>query len=151
MDFDPDGISIMSTYKYGSWNLSHETAKHNVPDMRWLGVQSADIMRDGSEESTRSDRGLLPLSARDRGKATAMLRKHPLLEHGPEAVWRSELQVMLMLGLKAEMELLEDRDGGLEKWLEKKLLADDAVSEVLRKGGTVTEEADVKGGRNGSG
>lgn len=141
----------MSTYKYGSWNLSHETAKHTVPYMRWLGVQSADLVHAGGDESTRSDRGLLPLSARDRGKATAMLKKHPLLEHGPEGVWRSELQVMLMLGLKAEMELLEDREGGLERWLEGKLFADGRKHKGAETGGTVMESGDIGEERNSSG
>lgn len=41
-----------------------------------------------------------------------------------ETGWRRELQVMLVLGYKAEMELLEEREGGLETWLQRKLIAE---------------------------
>jgi meiotic recombination protein SPO11 len=35
--------------------------------------------------------------------------------------WRRELQVMLMLNVKAEMQILEQRDEGLRGWLDGKL------------------------------
>lgn len=41
-----------------------------------------------------------------------------------ENVWRRELQVMLMLNVKAEMEILADRQGGVKGWVEEKLLED---------------------------
>lgn len=147
MDFDPDGISILSTYKYGSWTLSHENANHNVRSIRWLGLQSSDLLRstdyddrDGDElgsnatmtavSSHNSDEssgtGLLRLSLRDRRKATGMLRRDLLREDDgwSEEGWRHELQVMLVLGYKAEMELLGEREGGLEAWLQRKLIAE---------------------------
>lgn len=148
MDFDPDGISILSTYKYGSWTLSHENANRNVRSIRWLGLQSSDLLYsidhddcDSGEGSSNgrmapasldnssfdsSGAGLLRLSLRDRKKATGMLKRDLLREDDgwSETEWRRELQVMLMLGYKAEMELLEEREGGLEAWLQRKLVTE---------------------------
>ena len=118
MDFDPDGIAIMSIYKYGSPKSPHENVYLNVPTIRWLGVKSRDLQ---SQQEGEEDTGLLSLTARDRKKAAKMLGKEVYAEHGVEVEWRRELQVMLMLDMKAEIEILSVREGGLEKWLERKL------------------------------
>lgn len=109
----------MSTYKHGSFNLSHENGRLNVPSIQWLGVRSGDLFaRDGQDEYD----GLLRLSARDRKKAADMLKSEVLQEGGKEEEWRRELQVMLMLNVKAEMEILAEREGGVHAWVEEKLL-----------------------------
>lgn len=118
VDFDPDGVCILSTYKYGSFALAHENAELNVPRTRWLGVQSKDLHAYGTVGGCE---GLLRLTARDRRKATLMLEKDIFAEDGPEVGWRRELQVMLMLNVKAEIQLLNGREGGLERWLEEGL------------------------------
>ena len=41
-------------------------------------------------------------------------------EHGRRELKR-ELQVMLILGVKAEIQVLDSRDGGLERWAGRKL------------------------------
>lgn len=117
MDFDPDGIGIMSTYKYGSVTLSHENHNLIVPSITWLGVQSADIIP--MEESGRA--GLMRLSSRDRRIANRMLER-PSFQEGVEPEWRRELQVMLMLNCKAEIQILSDGGTGLEDWLDTKLV-----------------------------
>ena len=110
----------MSTYKYGSLKLSHQNAGLNVPSIQWLGIQSRDVLA-GNEHDENS--GLLRLSARDRKKAADMLERSEVLqEGGMEKAWRRELQVMLMLNVKAEMEILADRQGGVKGWVEGKLL-----------------------------
>lgn len=114
VDYDPDGLSIMSTYKYGSLSLAHESSSLNAPSMRWLGIRSP---QSNSLHSVHQDQGLLRLSARDRRKASKMLEREMFAEHGPEPEWRREAQVMLMLNLKAEIQLTEARPGGLVKWL----------------------------------
>lgn len=120
MDFDPDGISIMSIYKYGSWRLSHENDHLNVPGLQWLGIKSKDLIDcNGNDDHAAS--GLLHLSVRDRKRAMKMLGKDEWAENGREREWRREVQVMLMLNIKAEMEILNEREGGMEAWLEKKL------------------------------
>ncbi len=114
MDFDPDGIGIMSTYKQGSINLAHES-NVAVPSIQWLGVRSSDFL--GGKTDTQ---GLLTLSARDRRIATKMLQREDLREDGCEAEWRKELQVMLMLGVKAEIQVLGS-GSVLGEWLDGKL------------------------------
>ena len=120
MDFDPDGISIMSTYKYGSWRLSHESDHLNVPELQWLGIQSKDLI-DCIENDDHATSGLLRLSVRDRRRATKMLGKDEWAEDGREKEWRREVQVMLMLNIKVEMEIMSEREGGMEAWLEREL------------------------------
>lgn len=110
----------MSTYKHGSFNLSHENAGLNVPSIQWLGIRSRDILAGNGRDE---DHGLLRFSARDRKKAAAMLEKSEVLqEGGKEGEWRRELQIMLMLNIKAEMEVLAEKEGGVKGWVEEKLL-----------------------------
>ena len=126
VDFDPDGISIMSTYKHGSLTLSHENANLRCPIIRWLGVKSGDL--DFRESTTAAPRageedvkGLLRLTKRDRKKASKMLGQGICEEYGVEQEWRRELQVMLLLNVKVEMEILSQQEGGVEGWVEDRL------------------------------
>ena len=118
VDFDPDGIAIIANYKYGSLNLSHENASLNVSRVELLGLQSNVLLHDNSDNM---EQALLRLSSRDRKKAMKMLEKRPFNEHGPEVEWRRELQVMLMLGIKAEIEILAHGIGGVGGWVEDQL------------------------------
>jgi meiotic recombination protein SPO11 len=61
VDFDPHGVAIMRTYKYGSRRLGHE-GNATVPRLRWLGILSNDVLRnepadnhDTHDESQGSD------------------------------------------------------------------------------------------------
>ncbi|KAI9878916.1 MAG: hypothetical protein M1830_010164 [Pleopsidium flavum] len=121
LDFDPYGVAILSTYKHGSINLAHENAHINVPSIRWLGLKSADLC---AGDSAQDEQCLLGLTAKDRRLAVKMLGRPIFAEDGPGKEWRRELQVMLMLNMKAEIQLLSGREGGLENWLEKKLLTE---------------------------
>lgn len=135
VDFDPDGLAIMSTYKYGSIRLAHEndiahgTPALTLPQLSWLGVRSHQVGRTPvTESSTKSGamtdpQGLIRLTPRDRRKARQMLEWDTCLEGGPEPAWRLELQTMLMLNVKAEMQILEKQVGGLPVWVEKELRA----------------------------
>lgn len=125
MDFDPYGIGILSTYKYGSIRLAHENTHLTVPSIRWLGVQSQDLPSKESDDES----GLLRLTARDRRIAVKMLERPTFAEDGPEPMWRRELQVMLMLNTKAEIQHLSGSEGGLEQWLASKLLSELSAAE----------------------
>lgn len=116
VDFDPDGIGILSTYKHGSIALVHQSASLCVPLIRWLGVRSSDIMQDENVVQC-----LLKLTTRDRRIAMKMLEKDLLEDNGVESDWRRELQVMLMLNVKAEIQIIGNGDK-LERWLDRKLL-----------------------------
>ncbi|PQE23868.1 meiotic recombination spo11 protein [Rutstroemia sp. NJR-2017a BBW] len=115
VDFDPDGIGIMSTYKYGSKNLAHESADLSVPSIRWLGVRSADMVEAGETAE-----GVMRLTERDRRLAVKMLERDLYRDGGEETEWRRELQVMLVLNRKAEIQILGN-GSALEKWLDRKL------------------------------
>lgn len=119
MDFDPDGISIMSMYRHGSWRSSHENGHLNVPEIHWLGLRSCDLVSSKAENDAGP--GLLRLTARERKRAMKMLEKDALARNAQEIERRRELQVMLMLNMKAEMEILDEREGGMAAWLEEKL------------------------------
>ncbi|RKF57372.1 Meiotic recombination protein rec12 [Erysiphe neolycopersici] len=109
MDFDPDGIGIMTTYKYGS--IKRPCQQNNtVPLIEWLGIKSDFISR--CQEATQ---GLQILSARDRRLATTMLGRVNVLE------WKEQLQIMLMLNFKAEIQILGGSDS-LCHWLDLNLV-----------------------------
>ncbi|KAK8187120.1 Spo11/DNA topoisomerase VI subunit A [Phyllosticta capitalensis] len=124
VDSDPDGIGILSTYKHGSESLAHENAGLCTPSIEWLGIKVTDVVPlENSNTGTSNihgDLGLIRLSLRDRRKATKMLQKS-VFEDGTEAEWRRELQVMLTLNVKAEIEIMESREGGLASWLQREL------------------------------
>lgn len=97
--------------------LAHENHNLVVSSIRWLGVRSSDIVQNSSNRT-----GLLKLSSRDRRIAMRMLEKAIFEEGGREQEWRRELQVMLLLNVKAEIQVLSPGEG-LEVWLDEKLLA----------------------------
>lgn len=133
MDLDPDGIAIMTTYKYGSYRLAHEDATHkdapapNLPNLRWLGVKRHHISRaqehdDGTETgATLELQGMMKLTIRDRSKVMRMLEWDLCSETGPEAEWRRELQTMLMFNTKAEIQILDELPGGVISFLSSEL------------------------------
>lgn len=119
----------MATYKYGSFNLSHENANLNIPSLRWLGIKAEDMALSASapqSDQGRESQKMLSLSKRDRTKAVQLLRKETFTKEGAESMWRLALQMMLMLNMKAEMEFLSGRDGGLVKWTDERLVAEQA-------------------------
>ncbi|EDN96603.1 hypothetical protein SS1G_01529 [Sclerotinia sclerotiorum 1980 UF-70] len=105
VDFDPDGIGIMSTYKYGSVALAHENEDLSVPSIRWLGLKSTDMMH-----GVKEDEGLLKLTKRDRRIAVGMLQRDVCQDGGVEKEWRRQLQIMLMLNTKAEIQVIGNGD-----------------------------------------
>lgn len=111
VDFDPDGIGIMSTYKHGSKSLAHET-NLNVPSIKWLGIRSSEML------ASDTGPGLLPLTKRDRSIAKKMLGREDISIEDQE--WKRELRLMLMLNTKAEIQILGDGDQ-LGIWLDGKL------------------------------
>lgn len=133
MDYDPDGIAILSTYKHGSYRLAHEEIQSSgnntlqLPAIHWLGVKSDIINQAGAggngkdRKDLRELQGCLKLTMRDRKKAVRMLEWDLCMENGEEQEWRHELQTMLMLNVKAEMQILDDVPGGLVQWMGQQL------------------------------
>lgn len=119
VDADPDGIAIMSTYKYGSLAHVHENENLCISDLQWLGLRISDAI-GGDNGFGNGD--TLPLTGRDRRKIITTLRNSPIWAvDGPEPEWRVELQRMLMLNVKAEIEMLYEQYGGLEAWIDRRM------------------------------
>ncbi|OJJ53966.1 hypothetical protein ASPSYDRAFT_94458 [Aspergillus sydowii CBS 593.65] len=119
VDGDPDGMAIMSTYKYGSMAHTHENWKLNILSLRWLGLRTSEVVESLGPDG---DEALMSLTRRDRRKIISMLSNNPVWAvDGPEPEWRVELQRMLMLNVKAEVEILYDQEDGLEGWVDRKM------------------------------
>lgn len=114
-DFDPDGIAILSTYKRGSKKLAHESKEHVVPQLKWLGLRSEHL--HAGEFDTHAAQGRLTLSKRDRSKATMMIDREIDIDDGDALMERRELQTMLMLNTKAELQLLDAMPDGMNNLL----------------------------------
>lgn len=133
VDLDPDGVAIMATYKYGSFRLAHEDVAPkdspalSLPSIRWLGVKrqhfsQAPMDVHGTNRGAMPElQGLMKLTARDRTKAVQMLEWDLCSETGPEQEWRQELQTMLMLNVKAEIQIIDELPGGLLSFLHREL------------------------------
>jgi meiotic recombination protein SPO11 len=129
VDYDVDGVGILSNYGYGSATMAHEALDLPCP-LRWVGLKSSDVIHAATRD--RGGAALMPLSRRDRRRATLMLARRPLCEGADgapqEPEWRRELQVMLLLNVKAEMQLLESSErGGLGAWVGRRVRGNKAA------------------------
>lgn len=121
VDLDPHGVDIAATYRFGSVAMAWENHRLAVHRLEWVGVKSGDLA-DAVARSSCADgqvEGTARLTTRDRRKAAAMLAR-PWIHAVPE--WRSELQRMLFLGVKAEIEIV---GGGadVKRWVEERIAA----------------------------
>ncbi|RFU79278.1 meiotic recombination rec12 [Trichoderma arundinaceum] len=145
-DYDPDGLNIFRCYRLKSdfaapgtvntapgisWlgiKSQHLLERESCPDM-WItppseisqpaNSQSSEESADSkpSISSTDCREPISALSARDRKVAVGMLEKLVDSEGDIQAIeLRRELQVMLMMGIKAEIQWL-DEAGNLAEWL----------------------------------
>ncbi|KAF5571278.1 meiotic recombination SPO11 [Fusarium phyllophilum] len=112
-DYDPDGVKILRCYQHGSERLSHEAD---------LGIEALRNYGQPSHVSITSIQCRDPvtyLNGRERAAAISTLKKASL--HSPNELegseLRLELQLMMMLGVKAEIEWL-DESGDLCSWLD---------------------------------
>ncbi|OAL26878.1 hypothetical protein AYO20_09911 [Fonsecaea nubica] len=115
-DWDPDGVKIFKCYLYGSRRLAQEHGC-DIPEAQWIGLKMEDVV-------SHQDIGnqTVQLSKRDRMTANALLANQEwhdqagiVLPGLQEAV--TEVQRMLMLNRKAEIQSLDEGQGGLEDWL----------------------------------
>ncbi|KAG9500934.1 hypothetical protein J7337_006615 [Fusarium musae] len=128
-DYDPDGVKILRCYRHGSERLSHE-ADLGIEGLWWLGIRSAHLFRGHASAyygqpshvsitSTQSRDPVTYLNGRERAAAVSALKKTSL--HSPNELegseLRLELQLMMMLGVKAEIEWL-DESGDMCPWLD---------------------------------
>ncbi|RMZ31040.1 hypothetical protein D0859_04839 [Hortaea werneckii] len=115
-DYDPDGIAILDVYKHGSAAMRHENPGLKVEKLGRLGLNSGHIIT--SWDKAHADQGLLTLTARDRTKACKMLERRSQDGGAKKDTTRRELQIMLMLNIKAELQLLDAVPGSVSAILE---------------------------------
>lgn len=77
VDYDPHGIEIFQTYKYGSQSMAHGVSTLSAGRLEWMGLHLCDFMDIGvdGQRYVNADDQLLELSDRDRKKAEAMLKR----------------------------------------------------------------------------
>lgn len=140
-DYDPDGFAIESIYAFGSQTLAHEQRALRSLCVKRLGVRWRDIrdgilkigvpaggggadgaIADGDKgkrvedvEGFDDSGGLMRLSARDRKKGISVLKRQA---NEGDMRGKEEVQRMLMLGYKAEMEIF---GAGVRAWVERRL------------------------------
>ncbi|KAI8244803.1 Meiotic recombination protein rec12 [Colletotrichum sp. SAR 10_77] len=128
VDFDPYGVNIMRCYSHGSRGHAHEVGV-TVPSMQWLGIKSDDLLgrRDlevdddsafsRQKQSESSFDATDALKERDRKIAKTLLGNIPddFDEYNIEC--RRELQIMLFLNVKAEIQAVDDA-GDISNWLD---------------------------------
>ncbi|KAI1323673.1 Spo11/DNA topoisomerase VI subunit A [Xylariaceae sp. FL0255] len=141
VDFDPHGLQIMLTYKHGSRSLRHE--EHvTLPRLVWIGPKSDDIRavagkilplasdrlhnetsRSQSDEAVHGQavdnalfNNMLELTVRDRRLILRLLTEAVGRDPQDPSLIR-EMQVMLMLNTKAEIQCVDD-GGDVTTWLD---------------------------------
>ncbi|WWC93935.1 hypothetical protein V866_000773 [Kwoniella sp. B9012] len=99
VDADPHGISILSTYAYGSGNTKYSNDHSELPlgdRIEWLGLKATDFKKLGIGYDD-----LLPLEKADISLAMRMINGQTL-----PGEWKRELSHMLHINRKAEIEII---------------------------------------------
>ncbi|KAI5859521.1 DNA topoisomerase IV, alpha subunit [Durotheca rogersii] len=131
VDFDPSGIGILLTYKLGSRSLGHEDDVV-VPRLSWLGPNSNDLKHGQIHSASNPSSpvsGFPPkpfqlstaLTLSDRRQALCLLAKFDD-RNTEEMDLTHEIQLMLVLNLKAEIQAVDDA-GDMGAWLDDRLLS----------------------------
>ena len=92
-----------------------------MPKIKWIGLKAGDIVSLGYVNETS-----LRMTARDRAMALSMLGSDEWRDKSGQILpgldeCTLELQRLLMLSRKAEIQILGEVEGGIYAWLTKKL------------------------------
>ncbi|KAK2057001.1 type IIB DNA topoisomerase [Colletotrichum caudatum] len=126
VDYDSDGIAIMRCYSHGSRGHAHER-NTVVPSMSWLGIKSGDLApqglaHGGSQRSSRMSplKHSSSLTQKNRKAAARMIKEIGEDGNDCDIMCRRELQVMMFLGIKAEIQAVDDA-GDISSWLDRNM------------------------------
>lgn len=112
VDFDPHGLEILTTYKFGSSAMGRANQSLTVSSMRWLGIHSSDFAHD--------EPCLIPFTPQDQVKLEAILSRPLTSRMDDSQSWTVEILKMQTMQLKAEIEVLAEQSG-LASFLTQKL------------------------------
>lgn len=102
LDNDPWGYYIYSVIKQGSINLAYESKRMAIPDARYIGLRSKDLVRCDLSPSVK-------INLKDNDiKRAKQIAKYPWFER--KKAWQKEIQMMLKNGFKLEVEALISKD-----------------------------------------
>ena len=101
VDNDPWGYYIYSVVKQGSINLAFESQRMAIPDAKFIGLSSRDPERYGLPRNVG-----IKLNDKDIGRAKELLN-YPWFQ---KKEWQKEIQHMLQVGLKFELDALANKD-----------------------------------------
>jgi len=121
VDYDPDGLNIMHHYRKGP-RVAARGESLAMPGMTWLGIHCRDManrQQPAAEVEISQSEPALCLTSRDRTLARGLIGGLSA-STAHEADLRVELQCMLMLGYKAEIQSVDD-NGDLSRWAEERL------------------------------
>jgi len=115
-DYNPHGVRILLTYKFGSTRMGLEAHAYAV-DMKWLGVHHDDILGQGNRVA---DASLQQWSASDERVYAGVAKQ---MEHMQDSFYCREIKLMGECKVKAEIEAL-NRSGfdSLEQRIIQKIL-----------------------------
>ncbi len=105
VDADPYGFEIMRVYSVGSKALSYESAHLAVPNIKWLGLLPSDLLPESGFDIPKS--AFIKMTSRDTHRSKLMMEEEFVKR---KQSWRDQLQVLVNLGYKAEIQALNARD-----------------------------------------
>lgn len=115
VDFDPDGINIYACYKYRATELPSPSITAALTRMKLIGISSHHLSFLENDQSVGS---ILILTTRDRIRAVNMLKNSDVAK---EERIRLDLQRMLVLNTKAELQHLDGTAQELRDFLRKSI------------------------------
>ena len=95
-DFNPYGLALLLTYKFGSKNMSLEGDGLSIPSLKVLGLRSAQLQTLQLDPSCFE-----PLSSHDQSKIESLLGRGDL----PES-YINEIEAMRAINKKCELEVM---------------------------------------------
>lgn len=101
VDNDPWGYYIYSVVKQGSINLAFESERMAIPDARFIGMSSYDAQKFGI-----SNEVAIRINDQDLRRAKE-IKGYPWFA---SRAWQKEIDNMLRLGVKLELEALSSKD-----------------------------------------
>ena len=118
VDNDPWGYYIYSVVKQGSISLAFESQRMAIPDARFVGMSSFDAKKFDIPPAVS-----IKVTEQDVRRAKE-IRDYPWFQKKP---WQREINHMLKLGVKLELEALSAKDFSFitETYLPEKLRAED--------------------------